>query len=176
MKKPQLINTKAELRVHTLRFAREVPALSRAGTVLSSVIANGCSHAVEWVAFKDKDGVWKVAFCKFAAYKDMNFEDYDRFRKTDMSGTEAKRRVEKLGGTYYSVSGASAASSDHPAVMAVQDTCALFGKAPKATAKVRVFVDDDRDIAKTILAAAISAANLSHQELDELIEDVKSIA
>lgn len=176
MSTPALIDTREELRDNTLRFANGAPALAAKPSSTSEAIGNGCSHAVEWVAFQDGAGIWKVAFCKFAGYNGLTFKTYDQLRQTDLTGTDTKRRVEKLGGTYYGVGAYAGVASNHPAVSAVKAMCSLFGKAPKRTAKVRVFPDEARPASMDVLIAAIRAANLNDGELNRLFAEVKAAA
>ncbi len=173
---PTLIDTRDDLRANALRFANDVPALAAKQSATSEAIGNGCSHAVEWVAFQDDAGDWKVAFCKFAGYNGLTFKVYDQLRRTDLTGTDTKRRVEKLGGTYYGVGGDAGVPSNHPAVGAVKAMCSLFGKSPKRTAKVRVFPAEERPAAMDVLVAAIRAANLRDDELKRLFSEVKAAA
>lgn len=173
---PALIETKEELRQNTIRFANDTAALATKKSAASEAIGNGCSHAVEWVGFQDNAGVWKVAFCKFAGYKDLTFNTYDQLRQTELTGTDTKRRVEKLGGTYYGVGSDSGLNATHPAVDAVRAICSQFGKVPKRTAKVRVFVADSRPASMDVLVAAIRAAKFTDGELQQLLEEVKGAA
>lgn len=176
MPKPHLVETKIELRDNVLAFAAGLPALVKQASPTSDAIANGCSHAVEWVAFEGDDGTWKVAFCKYAGYNGLTFPLYDKLRQTHLTGTDTKRRVEKLGGTYYGVGADAGVPSNHPAVDAIKAVCAAFGKTPKRTAKVRVFSRDQRSAAMNILSAAIRAADLNAGELDELFAEVRAAA
>ena len=176
MTMPALIDTRDELRDNTLRFAKDAPALAAKQSATSDAIGNGCSHAVEWVAFQDDAGDWKVAFCKFAGYNGLTFKSYDQLRQTNLTGTDTKRRVEKLGGTYYGVGADAGVPSNHPAVGAVKAMCSLFGKAPKRTAKVRVFPVEARPVAMDVLVAAIRAAKLSDVELTRLFAEVRAAA
>ena len=176
MKKPQLVNNRMELRRNVLLFAQSLPALATQRSTDASAIANGCSHAVEWVAFEDDAGTWQVAFCKYAGYNGLDFKAYDQLRQSDLTGTDTKRRVEKLGGIYYGVGADAGIAGNHPAVAAVEAACALFGKTPKRTAKVRVFPVEKRPVAMDILTAAIRAANLTNAELDSLFTEVRAAA
>lgn len=176
MTMPALIDTRDELRENTLLFAKGAGALAAKKSAISDAIGNGCSHAVEWVAFQDDAGDWKVAFCKFAGYNGLTFKSYDQLRQTNLTGTDAKRRVEKLGGIYYGVGADAGIPSNHPAVSAVKAMCSLFGKVPKRTARVRVFPVEARPAAMDVLAAAIRAAKLSDDELARLFTEVKAAA
>lgn len=174
MTTPKLIDTRDELRANALKFAKEAPALAGKGGATAEAIGNGCSHAVEWVAFQDDAGGWKVAFSKYAGYNGLTFQSYDKLRQTHLTGTDTKRRVEKLGGTYYGVGADAGVPSNHPAVAAVVAMCSLFGKAPKRTAKVRVFPVEARPAAMDVLVAAIRAANLNDAELTRLVAEVRA--
>lgn len=170
---PDLVETKSELRANTLAFAAAAPNLASSGGPTADAIANGCSHAVEWVAFEEA-GDWKVAFCKFAGYNGLNFPLYDKLRQTHLTGTDTKRRVEKFGGTYYGVGRDAGVSSNHPAVAAVEKMCAAFGKTPKRTAKVRVYPSDGRPATMDVVLAAIRAAEFSQSELDDLVNELRA--
>src|SRR4051812_20879625 len=111
---PHLVDTRAELRANVIDFAQNTPALAAKGSATADAIANGCSHAVEWVAFED-GGEWKVAFSKYAGYKGLTFDKYDQLRQTHLTGTDTKRRVEKFGGAYYGVGADAGHSANHPA-------------------------------------------------------------
>lgn len=176
MKQPALVNTKQELKYNTHSFADQIPILATQNSAERDAIANGCSHAVEWVGFENDDGGWDTAFCKFAGYNGLTFTSYDKLRQTNLTGTDTKRRVEKLGGTYYGVGADAGIPSNHPAVDAVKAVCAMFGKSPKRTAKVRVFTRDERSAAMNILAAAIRAADLKPAELEALFAEVRAAA
>jgi|SRR5579863_5502090 len=176
MPKPTLVQTKKDLRDNTFTFAAGVPALVKQVSPVTDAIANGCSHAVEWVAFQDDAGEWKVGFCKYVGYNGLTYALYDKLRQSDLTGTDTKRRVEKLGGTYYGVGADAGIPSNHPAVDAVKAVCALFGKTPKRTAKVRVFTRAQRSAAMNILSAAIRAADLKAEELEELFSEVRAAA
>lgn len=173
---PKLIDTQDELRANTLTFATGAPALAAKASSASQAIANGCSHAVEWVAFPDEIGEWKVAFSKYAGYSGLTFDRYAALYRTHLTGTDTKRRVEKLGGTYFGVGADANVPSNHPAVDAVKAMCSLFGKTPKRTAKVRVFPAAVRPAAMDILVAAIRAANLSAEEVKRLFVEVQGAA
>lgn len=176
MTMPTLIDTRDELRANTLQFAKDVPELAAKRSSTSEAIGNGCSHAVEWVAFQDDTGDWKVAFSKFAGYNGLTFKTYDQLRQTNLTGTDTKRRVEKLGGTYYGVGSDAGLASNHPAVDAVKAMCSQFGKTPKRTAKVRVFSAESRPAAMDVLVAAIRAADLKDDELKRLFMEVRAVA
>lgn len=173
---PKLIETRNELRANVLKFAKDTPGLAAKASAAADAIANGCSHAVEWVAFLDNGGDWRVAFSKYAGYNGLTFAEYDRLRQTHLTGTDTKRRVEKLGGLYYGVGADAGHPSNHPAVGAVKATCAMFGKTPKRTAKVRVFTIDERPAPMDVLVAAIRAANLNGEELKRLFSEVQAAA
>lgn len=173
---PTLVETRDELRANVLQFAKDAQAIAGRSSASASAIANGCSHAVEWVAFEDDTGTWTVAFCKYAGYNKLTFKEYDRLRRDLLTGTDTKRRVEKLGGVYYGVGVSARLPNNHPAVAAVKAMCALFGKTPKQTAKVRVFTSEERPAAMDILVAAIRAADLSAEELKRLFEEVRRSA
>jgi hypothetical protein len=173
---PFLVETKAELRNNVLAFNADANGLAGKKSDAAKALANGCSHAVEWVAFEDKSGGYLVAFSKYAGYNDLTPLIYDELRQTHLTGTDTKRRVEKLGGTYYPVGADAGPTSDHPAVESVKAVCKLFGKTPKRTAKVRVFSNDGRPAAMNILVAAIRAAELNAQELAELFVEVRAAA
>jgi hypothetical protein len=174
-KTPILVETKAELRHNVLAFNADANGLAGKKSDAAKALANGCSHAVEWVAFEDKSG-YLVAFSKYAGYNGLTPLVYDELRQTHLTGTDTKRRVEKLGGTYYPVGADAGPTSDHPAVESVKAVCKLFGKTPKRTAKVRVFTSDNRPAAMNILVAAIRAAGLNSQELAELFVEVQAAA
>ncbi|MEA3036988.1 MAG: hypothetical protein QOH04_2765 [Sphingomonadales bacterium] len=176
MKLPKLVETKAELRSNVAAFAAGLPSILGKASAAAMAIANGCSHAVEWVAFPDGKGGWQVAFCKYVGYNGMTFDLYDKLRQTDLTGTDTKRRVEKLGGTYFGVGADARLPSTHPAVDAVKTLCAKLDKTPKRTAKVRVFESDERLVAFDILAAAIRAAKLNLKELEALFTEVRLAA
>lgn len=175
MTTPKLIETRHELRTNVLKFAKDAPALAAKASATSDAIANGCSHAVEWVAFLDA-GVWKVAFSKYVGYNGLTFDEYNRLRQKHLTGTDTKRRVEKLGGLYYGVGTDAGHQSHHPAVAAVKAMCAMFGKTPKRTAKVRVFASDERPVTMDVLVAAVRAAELTGEELKQLISEVQAAA
>lgn len=175
MPKPKLVDTKAELRTNTVAFAQTAPALAASGGTVSDAIGNGCSHAVEWVAFKEGDQ-WLVAFCKYVGYNNLTFPLYDQLRQTHLTGTDTKRRVEKFGGTYYGVGRDAGISSNHPAVEAVKQVCALFGKTPKRTAKVRVYEQDSRPATMDVVLAAIRAADFTKDEIKTLFDEVRRAA
>lgn len=176
MTKPKLIETRDELRANVFKFAKDTPALAVKASATAKAIANGCSHAVEWVAFLDDGGDWKVAFSKYAGYDGLTFDVYDQLRKTYLTGTDTKRRVEKLGGLYYGVGAHARHPSNHPAVGAVKAMCAMFGKTPKRTAKVRVFTKEERPATMDVLVAAIRAADLKGEELKRLFSEVQAAA
>jgi len=176
MTTPKLIETRDELRANVLKFAKDTPALAAKASATAGAIANGCSHAVEWVAFLDDGGDWKVAFSKYAGYNGLTFDAYDRLRRTHLTGTDTKRRVEKLGGLYYGVGADAGLPSNHPAVGSVKAMCALFGKTPKRTAKVRVFTNDERPATMDVLVAAIRAADFNAEELKRLFSEVQTVA
>jgi hypothetical protein len=171
---PMLVETKAELRNNVLAFNADASALAGKKSEAAKALANGCSHAVEWVAFEDKPGSYLVAFSKYAGYNGLTPLVYDELRQTHLTGTDTKRRVEKLGGTYYPVGTEAGPTSNHPAVESVKAVCKLLGKTPKRTSKVRVFTSDGRPAAMSILVAAIRAADLSSQELAELFAEVRA--
>ncbi|HZF43696.1 MAG TPA: hypothetical protein VEZ48_09840 [Sphingomonadaceae bacterium] len=175
-KMPTLVGTKAELRKNVLAFDAETKALAGQANVAASALANGCSHAVEWVAFEVKPGSYVAAFSKYAGYNGLTPLVYDQLRQTDLTGTDTKRRVEKLGGAYEPVGADAGPASKHPAVNAVKAVCTLLGKSPKRTAKVRVFASDDRSVATEVLVAAIRAAHLKAAELDALFAEVRATA
>jgi len=175
-KTPQLVQSKAELLANVADFAAGIPSLAGKASATSEAIANGCSHAVEWVAFPDSAGGWYAAFSKYAGYNGLTFDLYDNLRQTHLTGTDTKRRVEKLGGTYFGVGTDAGLPDNHPAVAAVKAVCAMFGKTPKRTAKVRVFERDQRPVAMDILAAAIRAANLNDEDLQALFSEVRAAA
>lgn len=175
-KTPKLVETKAELRNNVLAFDADARALAGKKSEAAKALANGCSHAVEWVAFKDTPGSYMVAFSKYAGYNGLTPLVYDQLRQTHLTGTDTKRRVEKLGGTYYPVGADAGPTSKHPAVEAVKAVCKMLGKTPKRTAKVRVFTADDRPVAMDILVAAIRAADLKDQDLDALFAEVRAAA
>jgi len=175
-KTPTLVETKVELRNNVLAFNADAKALASKKSDTARALANGCSHAVEWVAFEDKPGSYMVAFSKYAGYNGLTPLVYDQLRQTHLTGTDTKRRVEKLGGIYYPVGGDAGPASKHPAVEAVRAVCQMLGKTPKRTAKVRVFNGDDRPAAINILVAAIRAAELKDQELDALFAEVRAAA
>ena len=176
MTRPDLVETKSELRSNVSAFTSALATLAGQKTKESRAIANGCSHAVEWVAFQDHHGEWQVAYCKYVGYRGITPELYDQLRKTHMTGTDTKRRVEKFGGTLYGVGRDAGLSSRHPAVEKVREVCALMGKTPKLTAKVRVFTTDERPATMDVLVAAVRAANLNDDELDALFADVRKAA
>lgn len=169
---PSLIETREELRQNTFQFADNAAALVAKKNSVTDAIGNGCSHAVEWVAFQNDAGEWKVGFCKFVGYKKLSFKSYDQFRVKYLSGTDAKRRVEKFGGTYYGVGPDAGVPANHPAVDAVKALCGRFGKLPKSTAKVRVFPIEIRPAVMDVLLAAIRAANLNHEEIKNLFNEI----
>ncbi|MDB5679034.1 hypothetical protein [Sphingomonas bacterium] len=171
-----LVQTKQELHDNTIGFAAEIANLAGKKTNEHDAVANGCSHAVEWVAFPDGRGGWVVAFSKYVGYRDVTPRIYDQFRKTHMTGTDTKRRVEKFGGTQYGVGRRAGLNDKHPAVTEVRTVCATMGKTPKQTAKVRVFALEERPAAMDILVAAIRAAALNDAELDTMIAEVKKAA
>ncbi len=173
---PQLVDTKAELRKNVLAFGAAAKALAGKKSDAAKALANGCSHAVEWVGFEDAPGAYNVAFAKYAGYNGLTPLVYDHLRQTDLTGTDAKRRVEKLGGTYYPVGADAGPASNHPAVEAVKAVCKMLGKTPKRTAKVRVFTADERPAAMDILVAAIRAANLKDPDLAALFAEVRAAA
>lgn len=175
-KTPKLVETKAELRNNVLAFNADARALVGKKSGAAEALANGCSHAVEWVAFEDKPGSYMVAFSKYAGYNGLTPLVYDQLRKAHLTGTDTKRRVEKLGGTYYPVGADAGPTAKHPAVEAVRAICKMLGKTPKRTAKVRVFTTDDRPAAMNILVAAIRAADLKDQDLDALFAEVRAAA
>jgi hypothetical protein len=175
-KSPMLVETKAELRNNVLAFDADASALAGKKSAAAKALANGCSHAVEWVAFEDKPGSYLVAFSKYAGYNGLTPLLYDELRQTHLTGTDTKRRVEKLGGTYYPVGADAGPTSNHPAVESVKAVCKKLGKTPKRTAKVRVFTGDSRPAAMNILVAAIRAAGLNSQELGELFAEVRAAA
>ena len=172
----KLVETRDELRANVLEFSKGAAALAASGSSVADAIGTGCSHAVEWVAFQDDAGGWQAAFCKRVGYLGLTDASYDRYRKTHLTGTDTKRRVEKLGGTYYGVGADAGLPGKHPAVDAVKSMCAVFGKAPKRTAKVRVFTADERPATMDVLVAAIRAAGLSEAELKRLFVEVKEAA
>jgi hypothetical protein len=173
---PMLVETKAELHNNVLAFNADANALAGKKSEAAKALANGCSHAVEWVAFEDKPGSYLVAFSKYAGYNGLTPLVYDELRQTHLTGTDTKRRVEKLGGTYYPVGADAGPTSHHPAVESVKAVCKMLGKTPKRTAKVRVFTDDGRPAAMNILVAAIRAADLNSLELAELFAEVRAAA
>lgn len=173
---PKLVETKVQLRNNVLAFNADAKALAGKKSAAAKALANGCSHAVEWVAFEEKPGSYVVAFSKYAGYNGLTPLVYDQLRQTHLTGTDTKRRVEKLGGTYYPVGADAGPMSKHPAVEAVKAVCAMFGKTPKRTAKVRVFTAEDRPVALDILVAAIRAANLKDPDLDALFAEVRAAA
>lgn len=174
-KTPTLVETTAELRNNVLAFDADARAVAGKKSDAAKALANGCSHAVEWVAFEDNPGRYVVAFSKYAGYNGLTPLVYDQLRQTHLTGTDTKRRVEKLGGTYYPVGADAGLTSTHPAVEAVKAICKMLGKTPKCTAKVRVFTGDDRPAVIDILVAAIRAANLRDQELDALFAEVRAV-
>lgn len=176
MKKPALIDTRSDLQANVVKFAQQITALASKSSSASQAIGNGCSHAVEWVAFSNEEAGWYTAFSKYAGYNGLTFQLYDQLRQTQLSGTETKRRIEKLGGVVYGVGADAGIPGNHPAVDAVKSMCALFGKAPKRTARVRVFPAEQRPIALTILNAAIRAANLTKDELETLFLEMREAA
>lgn len=175
-KTPRLVDTKAELRNNVLAFDSDAKALAGKKSKAAKALANGCSHAVEWVGFEGKPGSYMVAFCKYAGYNGLSPLVYDRLRQTHLTGTDTKRRVEKLGGTCYPVGADAGPTSKHPAVEAVKTVCKMLGKTPKRTAKIRVFSADERPAAMDILVAAIRAAELNAQDLDALFAEVRAAA
>lgn len=172
---PKLVETKNELRNNVLAFDADVRASAGKTSEAAKALANGCSHAVEWVAFEEKPGSYLVAFSKYAGYSGLTPVLYDRLRQTHLTGTETKRRVEKLGGTYYPIGADAGRASNHPAVEAVKAVCTMLGKTPKRTAKVRVFTVEERPVALDILVAAIRAANLNEQDLKALFAEVRAV-
>lgn len=175
-KTPKLVETTAELRRNVLAFNAEATSLVGKTSDSANALANGCSHAVEWVAFMDKPGSYMVAFSKYAGYNGLTPIVYDQLRQTHLTGTDTKRRVEKLGGTSHPVGADAGPTSNHPAVDAVKAVCKMLGKTPKRTAKVRVFATDDRPTAMNILVAAIRAADLKDKEIDALFAEVRAVA
>lgn len=173
---PMLVDTKAELRNNVLAFNADANALAGKKSGAAKALANGCSHAVEWVAFEDKPGSYLVAFSKYAGYNGLTPLIYDALRQTHLTGTDTKRRVEKFGGNCYPVGADAGPRSNHPAVESVKAVCKMLGKTPKRTAKVRVFAGDGRPAAMNILVAAILAADLNSQELAELFAEVRAAA
>lgn len=168
-----LIDNKNELRENVRRFDMDIRALIGKNTKEAKALANGCSHAVEWVAIPDGLGSWLVAFSKYVGYNGITPLIYDQYRKTNMTGTDTKRRVEKLGGIAYGVGRDAGLSSNHPAVDKVHEMCALMGKSAKLTAKVRVFADEARPATMDVLVAAIRAADLTSDDLDLLFAEVR---
>lgn len=173
MRKPKLVESTNELRQNVLEFHNGIATLFGQTSKEASAIANGCSHAVEWVAFQKDDGTWAVAFCKYAGYIGLTFIIYDKLRKVALTGTDTKRRVQKLGGIDHNVGIQAGTKSTHPAVAEVESVCAKFGKTPKITAKVRVFVGDKRPDTFDVLVAAIRAAKLKDADLDKLFAEVR---
>ena len=171
-KTPKLVETKAALRRNVIAFNADVRSVMGKNSAAAKALANGCSHAVEWVAFEEKPGSYLVAFSKYAGYNDLTPTVYDKLRQSHLTGTDTKRRVEKLGGTYYPVGADAGQESSHPAVEAVKAICTMHGKTPKRTAKVRVFTIEERPVALRILIAAIRAANLTEQDVDALFAEV----
>lgn len=168
----QLVESKHELRGNVAAFSQIAANPAALQLAERAALANGCSHAVEWAAFPDGKGGWNVAFSKYVGYRGVTPFIYNKYRKTNMTGTDTKRRVEKLGGVSYPIG----SGTKHPAVAAVRGVCSAFGKAPKATAKVRVFADEERPATMDVLTAAIGAAALSDDELDVLFAEVKQAA
>lgn len=172
----RLVENRDELRTNVIKFADTIAALAKQSSADCAAIANGCSHAVEWVAFQDDAGEWKAAFCKFAGYEGLTFQSYNKLRQTHLTGTDTKRRVEKLGGAYFGVGADSGHSTEHPAVDAVEAVCKMFGKTPKRTAKVRVYPTEGRPASMDVLVAAIRAAKLKDSELNRLFAEVRAAA
>ena len=171
-----LVDTQRQLRANVSKFTKEIATLAGRTTKEGTALANGCSHAVEWVAFPDGSGGYEAAFSKYVGYDGVTPLLYDQYRKSDMTGTDTKRRVEKFGGTVYPVGRDAGAPSHHAAVLKVREICALMGKTPKLTSKVRVFNDADRPATMDVLVAAIRAAELTADELTGLFDEVRIAA
>jgi hypothetical protein len=142
-------------------------------------------RARSWVGIQQK-GRWLVGFSKFVGHLQPNGAPLTATiyaaERRDISGTDSERAIKRLPGTAYPVGWMSKSSPgrpQHPAAKAVEALCRRFGKQPNSLAEVYVLrgqqiAEEEREKLGIILAA-VEAANLSPEALDDLIERVEAL-
>ncbi|MFN3725216.1 MAG: hypothetical protein ACK4SZ_02810 [Allosphingosinicella sp.] len=134
------IETPADLEASVASYERQMADLDAFGAEVAEDVVKLLPRQNLWVALPDADKGFLVAPSKWAGHKDLDLSLYRKHLREPegsperLNGTEADRRIAKLGGADIEVAG-----SNHPAAQAVRQLCGRFGKTVKANARVRVF-------------------------------------
>jgi len=131
----RLVSNSDQVRASHATYQREMTSLR--GTSKRPLI-DVMSYTLSWIAIHDNQGKYTFAPSKFAGYRDMTAETYDRNYNKEMDGRETEVaikdwiRVMAKGDPGYD------AARDQ-----LFDFCAKFGKKPNGRCRISLLLDAD---------------------------------